>query len=339
KEVRIAYASILLEKRQLREAKQEFEQLLKLQTQQGLNLTESLYSLGIITLELGELDISESYFLRQLENSDKEQNLNSTYLSLAQVAGLRKDSDKADFWLSKVEKNEEKNALWFNVQMRRALLKAADGKIVEARQFLQNIAPEQVDEEVTILQTEAQIMKNAGQNLESFVLLSTAVREHSNNPNLIYDFAMAAESIQRYTEMEAALKHLINISPNNASAYNALGYSYADRNVQLDEALRLLEKANQLAPEDPFILDSLAWIKYRLKLIPEAEQILRSAYKMRQDAEITTHLGEILWVQNKQSEGKDLFLEAQKKDPNNALLKSTLQRLGITLTNPGVAPK
>jgi tetratricopeptide (TPR) repeat protein len=131
--------------------------------------------------------------------------------------------------------------------------------------------------------------------------------------------------------MEMALKQLIQIAPNNALAYNALGYSYADRNMQLDQALALIEAANQLNPNDPYILDSLGWVKYRLKEYADAERYLRLSLGMRQDADVSVHLAEILWVQNKKDEALQLFSEARKRDPDNTLLKSTLQRLELKL--------
>ena len=298
---------------------------------------ESLSSSRVIApfdfaeLEMGQLDVAESYFKQVLSAIAKDEDNSSAYISLAQIALQRKDKQTADSWLSKIESKDGKNPAWFTIQMRRALLLASDRKFLEARQFLQTITTNTDSEQVLLLQTEAQIMRDAGQSTEAFVLLQMALSEFPRSPELLYDFAMLAESLKQYPDMEMALKQLIQIAPNNALAYNALGYSYADRNMQLDEALALIEAANQLNPNDPYILDSLGWVKYRLKQYADAERYLRLSLGMRQDADVSVHLAEILWVQNKKDEALQLFSEARKRDPDNTLLKSTLQRLELNL--------
>nr|WP_315482564.1 tetratricopeptide repeat protein [uncultured Undibacterium sp.] len=331
KEVRLAYATMLMDSKQLPLAKATFLSFLQDPDKSPLSKAQTLHTLGSIELEMGQLDVAESYFKQVLGAIAKDEDNSTAYISLAQIALQRKDKQTADFWLSKIESNEGKNPAWFTIQMRRAMLLASDRKFLEARQFLQTVKANADSEQVLLLQTEAQIMRDAGQSTEAFVLLQMALSEFPRSPELLYDFAMLAESLKQYPDMEMALKQLIQIAPNNALAYNALGYSYADRNVQLDEALSLIEAANQLNPNDPYILDSLGWVKYRLKQFADAEQYLRLSLGMRQDADVSVHLAEILWVQSKKEEALQLFAEARKRDPDNALLKSTLQRLELNL--------
>lgn len=331
KEVRLAYATILVESKQLVLAKNEFLGFLQAPDQSNLSLNQILYTLGSIEMEMGQLDAAESYFKDLISKLSSEDDASSAYISMAQIALQRKDKQTADLWLSKVPFDEGKNPAWFNIQMRRALLLASDKKFLEARQFLQAVTASKDTEQAQLLQTEAQIMRDAGQTTEAFVLLQMALGEFPQSTDLIYDYAMLAESLKYYPEMEMALKQLIQMTPNNAFAYNALGYSYADRNLQLDEALTLIEAANQLSPNDPYILDSLGWVKFRLKQYPDAEQFLRRSLSMRQDADVSVHLAEVLWVQSKKDEAMQLFTAAHKKDPQNSLLKNTLQRLELTL--------
>lgn len=337
KEVNLAYASMLLESKQFNLAKTEFLSFLKNPDKSGMPRPQALYSLGNIEMEMGQLDAAENYFKEMIAATSTDNDTSSAYISLAQIALQRKDKQDADLWLSKINKTnkvgdkDEQNPLWFNIQMRRALLLASDSKYREARQFLQSVSATKETEQALLLQTEAQIMRDAGQVTEAFVLLQMAVGEFPGSPDLLYDFAMLSESLKYYPEMEMALKRLIQIAPNNALAYNALGYSYADRNLHLDEALSLLEFANQLSPNDPYILDSMGWVKFRLKNYSEAEKFLRQSLSMRQDADVSIHLAEILWTQDKKDEAMRLFADANKKDPQNVLLKNTLQRLALTL--------
>lgn len=331
KEVRLAYATMLMDSKQLPLAKATFLSFLQDPEKSPISKAQTLHTLGSIELEMGQLDVAESYFKQVLSAIAKDEDNSSAYISLAQIALQRKDKQTADLWLSKIESKDGKNPAWFTIQMRRALLLASDRKFLEARQFLQTITTNTDPEQVLLLQTEAQIMRDAGQSTEAFVMLQMALSEFPRSPELLYDFAMLAESLKQYPDMEMALKQLIQIAPNNALAYNALGYSYADRNMQLDQALALIEAANQLSPNDPYILDSLGWVKYRLKQYADAERYLRLSLGMRQDADVSVHLAEILWVQSKKEEALQLFSEARKRDPDNTLLKSTLQRLELNL--------
>lgn len=331
REVRLALATMLVEGRQLDAARQEFELILKDFETNQLPTSRIIFTLGSIELELNHSDKAEVYLQRYLKEADEDQDKNSAYINLAQVELQRKNTKAADAWLAKVENGDDKNTVWFNIQMRRALLMASDQRYTEARQFLQSVKANSEAEEVLLLQTETQVMKAAGQQLEAFIVLQAALSDFPQSPDLLYDFAMLAENLKRYPEMELALKQLIAVSPENPFAYNALGYSYADRNIQLDEANTLLKRAVELNPNDPYILDSLAWLRFRQKDYQQAEEILRRCLQMRRDPEIEIHLAEVLWAQEKREEAKLLLIDARKKDPSNELLKSTLDRLEIKL--------
>ena len=79
----------------------------------------------------------------------------------------------------------------------------------------------------------------------------------------MYDLAMISEKLKHFERMETLLRKVMELNPEDPNAYNALGYSLAERNIRLPEARVLLEKALSLRPADPFITDSLAWLEYR----------------------------------------------------------------------------
>ena len=114
-------------------------------------------------------------------------------------------------------------------------------------------------------------------------------------------------------------------------AYNALGYSLADRNLRLQEAHDLIKKALSLAPEDPYIMDSMGWVEFRLGRFEQAEELLRRAFAIKSDPEIAAHLGEVLWVRGREEEAKKLWRNAGGRDSQNETLKSTLKRLQVKL--------
>jgi Flp pilus assembly protein TadD len=147
-----------------------------------------------------------------------------------------------------------------------------------------------------------------------------------NEPDLLYDQAMIAERLNKIDVLEANLARVIEIKPDNAHAYNALGYSLADRNVRLDEARKLIAKALSLAPDDPFILDSMGWVLFRLGQADEALKHLERAYAQRKDPEIAAHLGEVLWSIGRRDDARKVWLEAKSRDPGNEVLGAVLKK-------------
>jgi len=147
-----------------------------------------------------------------------------------------------------------------------------------------------------------------------------------NYPDLLYDRAMVAEKISRLDILEQDLRKLIQIKPDYAHAYNALGYTLADRTNRFDEAQKLLEKALKLSPEDPFIMDSMGWLQHRMGQQEKAAEYLHRAYGIRPDPEIAAHLGEVLWTQGKRDEAKKLWQSALKASPQNEQLLDVLKK-------------
>jgi Flp pilus assembly protein TadD len=162
-------------------------------------------------------------------------------------------------------------------------------------------------------------------------VLQSGITQFPENTDLLYDYAMDAEKNNQLDICETSLRKIIALAPENQQAYNALGYTFAERNVHLDEALRLIETALKLSPDDPFIIDSMGWVQFRLGKLKEAEDYLRRAYAMRQDPEIAVHLGEVLWFKGQKADAHKVWRDAISKDPDNDSLKSTLARLHVSL--------
>jgi Flp pilus assembly protein TadD len=161
---------------------------------------------------------------------------------------------------------------------------------------------------------------------EAFDLLSRALESSPDNPDLLYDHAMAAEKVNRIDVLESNLRKLIKLRPDHAHAYNALGYTFADRNERLGEARELIETALKLAPDDPFILDSMGWVLYRLGRVKEALGYLHRAYALRPDPEIAAHLGELLWIEGKREEAEKIWTDMLREHPKNEVLQNTIKR-------------
>ncbi|MFZ9346405.1 MAG: heme biosynthesis protein HemY [Burkholderiaceae bacterium] len=167
---------------------------------------------------------------------------------------------------------------------------------------------------------------NKADGLGIFERVTEADRQR---PSVIYTRAMLNEKAGQYRDMERLLRQLIAQDPGHAHAHNALGYHFADRNEQLEEAYALIERALALAPNDAHIIDSMGWIYFRRGNLEQAEKYLRLAHRQQPDAEISTHLGEVLWVRGQTGEAQSFFRAAFSVDPRNEVLQSTLKRLGI----------
>ena len=198
---------------------------------------------------------------------------------------------------------------------------------VEARAFLKRVADDNPEDAVQLTVAEAQLLRDAQRHSDAFSLLSEALGKEPEQPDLLYDIALTAEKLERYDVLEAHLRKLIQVKPDHAHAYNALGYSFAERNTRLPEARKLIEKALELAPEDYFIIDSMGWVLYREGDLKGAARELRRAYDGRPDAEIGAHLGEVLWVLGERDEARRIWDESLKAGPENETLQKTIKRL------------
>jgi Flp pilus assembly protein TadD len=203
---------------------------------------------------------------------------------------------------------------------------AKQGKLAQAREFLraQQASGEQ---RVQLTIAEAQLLREAKRDGEAFDLLGKALEAQPEQPELLYDHALTAEKLERFEVLEDNLRKLIQIRPDHAHAYNALGYSFADRNLRLPEARKLIERALELSPEDYYIVDSMGWVLYRLGDLKGAADHLRRAYHGRPDGEIAAHLGEVLWMMGERSEAERVWQDALKSHPDNETLQKTVKRL------------
>jgi tetratricopeptide (TPR) repeat protein len=209
-------------------------------------------------------------------------------------------------------------------QTRRAALLARQGKLIEARQLIQQLPANNADEVRSRTLAEVQLLRDHRQWQAAFDVLSA----HSGDDiDLLYEQAMLAEKLNQLEEMERLLRRIITQNPSYYNAYNALGFSLADRNIRLAEAKQLIIKALTFAPDDPFITDSLGWVEFRLGNLPSALNYLQKAYKARADAEIAAHLGEVLWQLKRTNEAIEIWREGLTIAPNNETLQETLQRL------------
>jgi tetratricopeptide (TPR) repeat protein len=329
-ELRMGYARALLDAQRYSEATQQ----LQVVTAEKPDYPEAWLVQGTLQLQDNQDAAAEASLKRYLElaqnqrtGDERNRGLAQAYLSLSRIAEKRKDFPLAGAWLDKIENTQDLVA----AQNRRASILAGQGKLPEARKLLKAL-PERTPEDARMkLNAEVQLLREHKQFKAAYELLGQAIAKPPFDADLVYDQAMIAEKMGNLAEMERLLRQVIAAKPEYHNAYNALGYSLADRNLRLPEAKELIQKALTFAPEDPFISDSLAWVEFRMGNKAEALRILNAAYKMRPDADIAAHLGEVLWSLGQRDRAQAIWKEGLLLNSENETLQETLKRLRVKL--------
>ena len=316
KDVRLNYARLLVVEKDYPQARSEF---LKLRRDFPNNAEVSL-AVGLLSMQVNDFDAAEESFKQALSQNYKDRD--SVRYYLGQVYEERKRYDEALHWYGSVGVGEQ----YLPAQLRYANVLAKQGKLAEARKHLSQIVVKDNQQRIQIILTDAQLLREAGRYQEAFDLLGRALQKNPDYPDLLYDYAMAAEKLNRLDVLEENLRKLIQLKPDYAHAYNALGYTLADRTDRLAEAEQYIEQALKLAPEDPFIIDSMGWVQYRMGNLKEGTAYLRRAYADRPDPEIAAHLGEVLWVQGKHEEAETIWKTSLKDNPGNESLQNVIKK-------------
>ncbi len=317
REVRQQYASGLVGERKYEEARVEFARLLK----DNPDNLDVIYAVGILSLQLQDYAMAEENF-RKLIDSDYGE-ANTARLYLGQIAEERKQFDAALSFYGQVTQGDQ----YLPAQLRIAQVLSRQGKLDEGRRHLRQSQTATPEDRMQLLVAEAQLLREAGQVQAAYDLLESHLQTQPDQPDLLYETALLAEKLGHVDILEAKLRRLITIKPDHAHAYNALGYTLAEHNERLSEAHQLVAKALQLAPDDPFILDSMGWVQFRMGDTQAALGSLQRAFMLRPDPEIAAHLGEVLWVMGRRDEAKKTFSDAVKAHPGNEALIEVVKRL------------
>ena len=329
REVRLAYARMFYEQSKTAEAKKEFKVLIE----QKKDDQTALFALGLLSVQANELADAEKYLSAYINTlggqPDRDRDATQALMILAQIAEDRNDLAGALKWLEMADTLTHQGSV--SAILKRAQLQSKNGKVDAGRQLLAEADAESDDDRVRLVIGDAQILRDAGRLPEAIKVIEDALENLPDNIDLLYEYAMLVEKNREFDAMEKALRRMIQIAPSNPQSYNALGYSFAERNIRLPEAYDLIKIALTLAPDDAFIMDSMGWVEFRMGRLEKAEELLRRAYALRPDPEIAVHLGEVLWLLGREDEAKKLWRFANGKDPKNESLKGTLERFQVKL--------
>ena len=258
--------------------------------------------------------------------TDASGGLSEAYFALSQIAQKQGQLAQADQWLARISPDSDP----LKIASRRAALLAQQGRKAEGLNLLEQVKvsnPQAAKQKALAI---SQWLRDDKQFNAALTTIEEALTKFPADTDLQSELAMICEKLGRYDQMESLLRGIMKAKPNDPHAFNALGYSLADRNTRLDEARQLILKAIQLAPRDPFIQDSLGWLEYRVGNTKEALRILEAAYKARPDAEIAAHLGEVYWILGQQDKAGSIWREGLLLKSDNETLLETLKQFKFT---------
>lgn len=327
-ELRMGYARALLDAQRYPEALQQLQMI----TAEKPDFPEAWLVQGTLLVQDNRLDPAEAALKRYVQlaqeqraGEDRSRGLAQAYLGLAQVAEKRRDFVAAGAWLDRIENSQDLLA----AQNRRASILARQGKMDEARKLIKSLPERSPADARMKAMAEISLLREHKQYRPAYDILKQMAARDAADVDLLYDQAMMAEKLGDFPDMERLLRQVIAAKPDYHHAYNALGYSLAERNQRLPEAKQLIQKALEYAPGDPFISDSLAWVEFRMGNKAEALRILQVAYKEKPDPEIAAHLGEVLWSMGQREQAQAIWREGLMLNNENETLLETLKRLKV----------
>lgn len=310
KRLGVTYARLLIAAKRYDDAQVQFGRLAaRFPRDPDLVLSVALISMENKLYDSAKVQLNR---LRKMSKRTAEANF-----YLGQIAAIEEHPEEAIYHYGLVPHGP----LYMQARIQLASLLAQSQQLKKSRAVMAALRQEQPEQTAVLYRAESEILAEAEAHEQAVELLTEALAQFPDDHKLRYNRAMFAGELDRFNELEADLKYVLQRDPDNVSALNALGYVYADRNQQLQQAREMVEKAFKLSPKDPAIIDSMGWVNYRLGNLQQAQIFLQQAYDILPDQEIAAHLVEVLWHNGQQQKAKDLWKTAIKKDPDSDLLK------------------
>ena len=317
REMRMAYARMLLTTEKYKEATTEFELLLAENPNDG----ELIYRLGLLQLQQEQYDAAKVNFDRLIARKHR---VDEGHYYLGRISEEQDDLQAAIEEFEKVEQGQ----YYLDAKARIAVIYVELYGIEKSQQYLKDVRSKLSEPEsiIEVYLIEGQLLHDEKLFVAAMDLYSEGLQEFPKHSDLLYARALMAEEIDRIDLLEIDLKAILSEDPDNASALNALGYTMADHNYRVDEALVYIKRALELRPDDPAVIDSMGWVQFRLGNYSEAESYLRKAYSLLDDAEIAGHLVELLLAQGNQDEANKMIQEALERHPDDEYLLELKQK-------------
>lgn len=311
-----AYGQLLAKEGSYQQAKKQFLLSLK----KAPSYADARFSLALVYLKLNKPEQAKNA-LEALYDAGSYKAKAAFYLG--QISYQQEAYQEALAWFKKVGQAPG----FIDAQANIAMIHAKMGELTMAQSVLQRLRNNAPKLAARFYLLEAELLLEAGQNKQSFGLMTQAINEHSTDLALRYARSIAATELGELQVAENDLLFILAQDPNNVNALNALGYTLASKTFRFKEARQYLTQALLLMPEDSAIIDSMGWLNYREGQYEEALVLLQKAYKKSPQGEIAAHLGETLWMLGRQEEAKRIWQDGLKNDPDDRYLNEVLKRL------------
>lgn len=259
--------------------------------------------------------------------ADKAPHTPARVFLLGQLSELNEKYDAAATWYREVPIEDQR---WFDAQLRLAVALDQGGKTAQALEVAHRLESEAgLDNDAVgkVFLLEGDLLKRHNRSAEARAVYDRALQFLPDDTRLLYSRALLAASSNNTKVAEADFRKVIEQEPENAAALNALGYTLADQTDRLDEALKLIERAHKLSPDEPSIIDSLGWVQFRLGRKEEAVATLKRAYEKFADAEVAGHYAQALWATGRRDMARKVLADALAKTPDDAQLRAIQKRL------------
>jgi len=317
-EVGLTYARMLTEARQLDKALEQFIRLADLDERN----VEINYYAGVLALQLQKLDDAQKYLGKVLKMGRR---LQETNYYLGQVAEQRNDLKSAINRYSFVRNGE----FYFSAQLRIVSILADQNEYDKAREHLQTIRVDSSKQRMQLILLEGDLLREAQRYPDAKEYYTKLLTAMPNETSIRYARALVAEKLGEIDLVESDLQAILKQEPANAQVLNALGYTLADRTNRYDEALKYIQRALELEPDDAAVVDSMGWVQYRMGNYQQAITHLRRATELSKDPEIAAHLGEVLWTSGDKDGAMEIWEGSLKENPNDKALMDIMKRFGL----------
>jgi tetratricopeptide (TPR) repeat protein len=316
-QLRFTYARYLIQHDEYNAAKRQFELMLR----QNPNDFETIYSIALLDIEMKNYRDAREHLTRLLNVNHRA---DDSHFYLAYIAEQEENFSEAIRHYRSVEISSnnflaaQQQATNFAIRLER---------FDEAHDWLIRQSRGQPRLEVLFASMEASALIQAEEYERARAVIDEALQGHPNNVDLLFTRVLLSDRLNDMVSSERDLRSIITLQPNDSRALNHLGYMLADRTTRFDEARVLIDRAIGISPDDPAIIDSLAWVQYKQGEYEAALQNLRRAYAAFPDHEVASHLGEVLWVMGHQEEALQVWKDALVATPDSELLKEVMERL------------
>jgi tetratricopeptide (TPR) repeat protein len=179
------------------------------------------------------------------------------------------------------------------------------------------------------------LLQEAKRYDDAIRIANEGISNFSQSIELYYQLAFVYDEIGNIDNAIEQMKKILEIKPDHPDALNYIGYTWAEKGINLDEAENMIKKALQTKPNDGFIMDSLAWVHYQKGLYELALQEVKKALHLAgDDPIILEHLGDIYLKLNKRMLALDAYnksLQQEMKDRDKERIKKKYEELKLLL--------